>query len=271
MAIATDMERRAGSGDRPPCVGELGLARVGFEATPKWLRARVDGTTIADSREAAILWTGDPVPVYAFPEADVRTERLEAEATDVHPTLGERQWYRLTDPRVDRAAWSILDPSEGAPDTRGYVVLVWDAMDTWLVEEEIARVHPRDPYKRIDVHESSRHVEVEIAGETVAESRRPQILFETGLPPRYYLLRSDVRTDLLEPSETVTRCAYKGEAEHFHVRLGDSIHEDVAWRYPFPNAGLGEIQDRICFYDERVDRVLVDGDPRSVPETPWNR
>lgn len=129
----------------------------------------------------------------------------------------------------------------------------------------------RLPYKRIDVHESSRYVEVEIAGETVAESRRPQILFETGLPPRYYLPRVDVRTDLLEPSGTVTRCAYKGEAEHFHVGLGDDLHEDVAWRYPFPHEGLAKIQDRICFYDERVDRVVVDGDPRARPETSWSR
>lgn len=246
-------------------------ARVGLEPTPKWLRARVDGTTVADSRDAAILWTGEPVPVYAFPGVDIRTDLLEAEATDVHPTLGERQWYRLTDPGIDRAAWAILDPAKGAPDPRGYVVLVWDAMDTWLVEEEIARVHPRDPYKRIDVHESSRHVEVEIEGETVAESRRPQILFETGLPPRYYLPCVDVRTDLLERSETVTRCAYKGEAAHFHARLGDEVREDVAWCYPFPDPGCGKIQDRICFYDERVDRVVVDGDTRAVPETPWTR
>lgn len=255
------MEIRSGSGGGPRHVDERGLGRVGFEPTPKWLRARVDGTTIADSREAALLWTGEPVPVYAFPESDLRTDLLEAGATDAHSTLGDRRWYRLIEPEIERAAWAILDPADTAPHTRGYVVLVWDTMDTWLVEEEIARVHPRDPYKRIDVHESSRHVEVEIAGETVAESRRPQILFETGLPPRYYLPRVDVRTDLLEPSETVTRCAYKGEAEHVHVQLSDSIHEDVAWRYPFPNPGLGKIQDRICFYDERVDRVLVDGPP----------
>lgn len=71
----------------------------------------------------------------------------------------------------------------------------WDAAERWLEEDEEVIVHPHDPYHRIEVLRSSRHVRVHVGGEPVAESTRPRILFETGLPPRYYLPREDVRAD----------------------------------------------------------------------------
>jgi uncharacterized protein (DUF427 family) len=95
-----------------------------------------------------------------------------------------------------------------------------EAMDAWYEEDEPVYVHPRDPHTRVDILASSRHVRVEIAGVTVADSPRPRLLFETGLPTRYYLPRTDVRMDLLEHSETVTRCPYKGQTEHFAARIG---------------------------------------------------
>jgi uncharacterized protein (DUF427 family) len=114
-------------------------------------------------------------------------------------------------------------------------------------------------------------VRVVLGDVTVAESHRPRVLFETGLPLRHYIPKLDVRMELLEPSETVTRCAYKGRASHFNVRLGDRLVRDAAWCYPFPNPELFKIQDLVCFYDERVDAVVVDGEPLAVPQTPWSR
>jgi uncharacterized protein (DUF427 family) len=131
-------------------------------------------------------------------------------------------------------------------------------------------VHPKDPFHRVDVLNSSRRVRVELDGVALAESRRPRLLFETGLPIRYYLPKVDVRLDLLEPSDTVTRCPYKGTTEHFHARVGDRLHEDVAWVYPTALPESAKIENLICFYDERVD-VTVDGVAQPKPVTAWSR
>jgi len=149
------------------------------------------------------------------------------------------------------------------------VVLDWDAVDAWFVEDDRQRGHPRDPYRRIDVHETSREIAVEIDEARLATSSRALAVFETGLPTRYYLPEADVRVDLLEPSDTVTRCAYKGQAEHYHASVRGQTFEDVAWTYPSPEPRFGQLQDRICFYDERVT-TTVDGDEREPLETPWS-
>jgi uncharacterized protein (DUF427 family) len=73
-------------------------------------------------------------------------------------------------------------------------------MDAWFEEDEEVFVHPRDPYHRIDVLRSSRRVKVVLAGETVGETVQPTLLFETGLPVRYYFPRIDLRMELFLPS-----------------------------------------------------------------------
>lgn len=109
-------------------------------------------------------------------------------------------------------------------------------MDAWYEEEEQVLAHPRDPYHRVDTRESSRHVLVELDRETLTETGRPRLVFETGLPTRYYLPREDVRIDLLTPSETRTLCAYKGEAHYWSARVDGEVYEDIGWSYPDPLA-----------------------------------
>jgi uncharacterized protein (DUF427 family) len=92
--------------------------------------------------------------------------------------------------------------------------------DAWYEEEEQVFVHPKDPYHRVDVLDSSRHVRVTVGGEVVAETDRPAVLFETGLPPRYYIPPEDVREDVLEESEKTTQCPYKGVASYNSVEVG---------------------------------------------------
>ena len=113
---------------------------------------------------------------------------------------------------------------------------------------------------RIDIEPSSRHVRVEVDGTTVADSTSAVILLETGKPPRYYLPRADVRFDLLEATDKVTHCPYKGDAEYWSVRVGDTLHENLAWSYPTPIPESEPIAGLICFYGERADHH-VDGAP----------
>ncbi|HEV2787030.1 MAG TPA: DUF427 domain-containing protein, partial [Solirubrobacteraceae bacterium] len=148
----------------------------------------------------------------------------------------------------------------------GYVIVDFDGFDAWYEEDERNLGHPRDPFHRIDIVHSSRHVRIERDGVVLAECSRPYLLFEPPLPVRYYLPPQDVRTDLLEPSETRSFCAYKGRA--WYVSLADE--PDIAWTYPEPLREAREITDRVAFFNEFVD-IVVDGAPLGRPVTPWSR
>ncbi len=130
-------------------------------------------------------------------------------------------------------------------------------------------VHARDPYHRVDVLRSSRHVDVIVDDTVVAETNRPTLLFETGLPPRYYLPKQDARLDLLHRSTTTSRCPYKGEATYYSVATSARIVADVAWCSEHPMPESLKVEGLLCFFDERVDQFVVDGEVQDRPRTVW--
>ena len=142
-------------------------------------------------------------------------------------------------------------------------------MDHWYEEEEEVFVHPRDPYHRIDTLPSSRQVRIEIEGIVVAESSRPYLLFETGLPTRYYIPREDIQMNLLAPSEAKTVCPYKGVASYWSF-MGDGVsYRNIVWSYEDPIPESPKIRGLLCFFNEKVD-LYVDGVLQERPETPWS-
>ena len=245
-----------------------------FERSPRWVRTEVDGVTVADSRRVLLLWEEDKViPVYLFPREDVRTDLLrpsESPLPEAHHGLASYWTLEVDGRRAENAAWiySAAPPPEGEK-LADYIAFKWDTMDAWYEEEERVIAHSRDPYHRVDMRESSRHVRVAVGGETLAESRSPRLVFETGLPTRYYLPREDVRMDLLEPSATRTLCAYKGEAHYYSGAVDGEVHEDIAWTYPDPLVDNFQLRDLICFFNERVD-IHVDGERLERPTTQWS-
>jgi len=243
-----------------------------FEDSPRRIRARFSGETVVDSRRVKLLHEHRHLPVYYFPEADVRRDLLEPSglATTCPYKGAASHWsLRVGDRLAESAAWSYPDPIEGARFLVGYLAFYWDALDEWLEEDEPAIVHPRDPYHRIDILETSRHVKVSVEGEVIAETRRSKVLFETGLPPRWYIPHDDVDSDLLVESEHRTGCAYKGFASYKSVRAGDEVEEDLAWFYPEPRREVEPIRDHLAFFNERVD-VELDGEPQERPITQWS-
>ncbi|WBB70752.1 DUF427 domain-containing protein [Micromonospora sp. WMMD812] len=143
----------------------------------------------------------------------------------------------------------------------------WAALDNWFEEDEEVYVHPRNPYARVDALRSTRSVRVELEGVVLAESTSPVLAFETGLPTRYYLNRTDVNFGHLVPSETTTACPYKGRTSNYwSVRVDGAVHPDLAWSYAFPTAALLPIAGLITFYNEKVD-LIVDGERLSRPRT----
>ena len=61
----------------------------------------------------------------------------------------------------------------------------------------------------MDVLQSSRHIRVLVDGVEVANTTKPRLLFETSLPVRTYIPKTDVRMDLLAPTDLTTACPYK--------------------------------------------------------------
>jgi uncharacterized protein (DUF427 family) len=141
---------------------------------------------------------------------------------------------RVGDWIAENAVWSYLEPNDSAAWLRGYQSFFFDAMDAWFDEDEEIAGNLRDPYHRVDVRDSSRRVRVLADGQVVAETDRPRLLSETGVPNRYYIPPDDVRRDLLEPSATHSVCPYKGTASYHTLRVGGQRLPDVAWFYPAP-------------------------------------
>ena len=243
-----------------------------FEDFPRRIRARFGGETVVDSRRAKLLHEHGLLPVLYFPDDEVRTDLLDpSDHTTFCPWKGQARHHtlRVGETVAENAAWSYPDPIDGAPPLAGHVAFYFDRLDEWLEEDEPLIVHVRDPYHRTDVLDSSRHVRVELGGETVAESSSTRVLFETGLPPRWYFPPDAVRAEVLSPSDTVTGCAYKGHASYHSVRAGGLEETDLVWFYPEPLRDAERIRDRLCFFNERVD-LYVDGDLQPRPVTPWS-
>jgi uncharacterized protein (DUF427 family) len=258
-----------------PAYFELWSARGGrvrLEPTARWLRVALAGTMVADSKRAQLLFLPPPFNSYAFPRDDVRWDLLQdSGATTSMPGLGEiKLWSVSAGGKVaENAAWTFEQAPDGLEQLADLVVFIWPLMDAWYEEDDEVFVHPRDPYHRVDVLNSSRHVSVSVGGEVVAETRRPRLLFETSLPVRYYIPRLDVRMDLLEPTETTSRCPYKGVASYWSVRAGGKVHPDLAWSYKAPIPECPKIENLVAFYNERVD-LDVDGERQVRPRTPWS-
>jgi uncharacterized protein (DUF427 family) len=238
-----------------------------LEPTPRRLRILVGGETVADSRDAFMLHEQGLQPVYYFPVADVRSEFLEA--SDRHtrcPKKGEASYWtiRAGESVVEAGAWYYPDPLPGAEFLRGLMAFYFDRMDHWYEEDEEISVHPRDPYHRVDVVASDRVVRVSLDGSLLAESSRALALFETGLPTRWYIPREDVVASL-EPSDTVTRCPYKGEAGYYSA----AGVKDLVWYYADPFPEVGRIAGLVCFFNEKID-LSLDGSDVERPVTAWS-
>jgi uncharacterized protein (DUF427 family) len=262
------------------------LSALRYEPTAKRIRVFLGGEPVADTRQARLVW--EPrrvVPTYAVPLTALSAQLVPAGAEsgadeDVGVRLPAISSRPILDPSVPFDAHSCAgtafdviagdDYGDAAafrpddPDLADYVILEFNAFE-WREEDEPIVSHPHDPFSRIDVLRSSRHIRVESNGVLLAESSRPMLLFETLLPVRFYLPREDV-VCRLEPSDTASYCAYKGRASYFSVPDGA---KDVAWTYHEPLHDAEPVRDRICFFDERVD-VILDGERRDRPVTPWS-
>jgi uncharacterized protein (DUF427 family) len=241
--------------------------RVRIEPGAKRIRAYLGGELVADTIRALLVWEIPYYPTYYFPAGDVRGELLEAEDGVAHsPSRGDARTFTVRAGGKTAAAGALSYEDSPVQELRGLIRLEWGAMDAWFEEDEEVFTHARDPHTRIDILASSRHVRVQLDGVTIAESTSPRLLFETGLPVRYYLPKPHVRMDLLELTDTVTHCPYKGQAQSWSIRAGERLYENLAWSYPTPLPESEKIAGLIAFYNEKVD-LFVDGVQQERPAT----
>lgn len=245
------------SATRPRPTAARGRVRV--EQGQKRIRTYLGGELVADTTRPILVWEKPYYPTYYFPAADVRTELLSADGGVAHsPSRGDGHTFTVeAGGRSEPGAALRLEQSP-FEELRDTIRLDWVAMDEWFEEDEQVFAHPRDPYTRVDILPSSRHVRVEVDGVTIAESPKPTIVFETNLPARYYLPRTHVRMELLTATDTASHCPYKGEAEYWSAQAGGTVHDDIAWSYRTPLPESQKIAGLISFYTERVD-LYVDG------------
>jgi len=226
-----------------------------LEDWPRRMRAVFAGETVLDSRDGKVLHETGALPVHYFPLAAVREELLI-------PTGDGHSWSIGVG---DRTADNVVTAGPEGDDPvavalRHMVMIDHGAMDRWFEEDDPIYAHPRDPYHRVDIRASSRHVVVRHRGQVAAESHRPKPLFETGNPIRYYLPFADVCIDLLELSDTVSECPYKGDGQHWHLVGNGARNENAAWSLPHPLPEGLAATEHLCFYPNKVD-IEVDGEP----------
>lgn len=271
-------------------MGQLLWSAIGdlrTHPTRKWIRATAGSRTVVDTRRALLVWEPRRVVAsYAVPDEDVLAELVPwdgrvaggqpvtiEDGTPVldpsspfaaHTASGTALTIRTPDADLTAAAFRPDDV-----DLAGYVVLDWDAFTQWYEEDEPVMGHPHDPFDRIDCLRSSRRVQIAHEGITLADTTRATLLFETPLPPRFYIPREDVDLDLLERTGSHTTCAYKGVASYWSARVGHSLLADIAWSYEDPLHDAVPVRDLIAFFTERLD-LTIDGDAQPRPRTPWS-
>jgi len=237
--------------DYPQLVGDRGL----IEPAPRRVRGYFDGELVFDTIGARYVWEIQYYPQYYIPVSDVRMEFLEDEDHVQKLQFGSSRLYSLaSSTRTLKSAARLY----GTGPVTNYVRFEWDALD-WFEEDEPIILHPRNPYVRVDTLRSHRHVKVELDGVVLADTRSSIILFETGLPTRYYIDRTDVSFSHLEPSKTESVCPYKGVTSgYWSAKIGEAVHPDIAWAYDYPLREVGPIAGTIAFYNEKLDISIDD-------------
>ncbi len=211
-----------------------------------------------DSADVLGVWDNRHYPSWYFPLDDVLVDLQPSGETreiagvgvvDVHDLL-------LGNGRMIRPA--IVPDVSCDVAVQGRVRFDFDAVDRWFEEDLEVFSEPRNPYVRVDALPSSRHVKISHAGEVVAETTKPVLLFETGVSTRFYVPAVHVRLDFLTRSDRSSSCPYKGFASYYSITVRRNELENSAWTYQSPFSSVTAIAGMICFYTNRLV-VEVDG------------
>ena len=244
------------------------------EPAPRRVRATLGGEQIFDTTRARYVWEWPYYPQYYIPAEDIDQRFLVDEDHEQRLGQGTARRHGLRAGGAERPATVRVFGDDAIDGVAGTARFDWNALDAWYEEDEQVFVHPRNPYVRVDALRSHRHVRASLDGITLAETATPVLVFETGLPTRYYFDRTDVDFARLVPAGTQTACPYKGVTSgYWSVRTGDVVRDgdqDLAWAYDFPTRQLLPIAGLVAFYNEKID-LDVDGERLPRARTHFSR
>ncbi|KAI9696170.1 MAG: hypothetical protein M1820_008238 [Bogoriella megaspora] len=229
-----------------------------LEKSPRRVRILFDKKYIVDTQSAHYVWEHPYYPQYYIPLASLEhvSRSSETHYSEGFTTLS------LSSPTSSQSLPGCLLLTAGPLQDLLRIPFNSPGL-TWFEEDSQIQVHPKDPYKRVDILPSTRNIKVTLPGKdgdvVLAESSNVANLFETGLPTRYYLPPTSVQDwALLQESKTTTKCPYKGEANYYDVVVDGEAKRDLVWYYVNPTSESVAIAGRLCFYNEKVD-VWIDG------------
>jgi uncharacterized protein (DUF427 family) len=249
--------------DYPPMAAAAGR----IEPSPRRVRGFLGGEEVFDTLAARYVWEWANYPQYYVPFGAFAPRVLRDEGKTHRLSRGTVRQFGLAAGGSERPGCVRLFTEDSEEGLEGLARIDWEALDAWFEEDEEVFVHPRNPYVRVDAMRSFRPIRIELEGVVLAESEAPVMVFETGLPTRYYFERTAVDFGHLVPSETETPCPYKGRTSgYWSVRVGGRTEADLAWSYDFPTRQLAPIAGLIAFYNEKVDTFL-DGTQLPRPKT----
>lgn len=230
-----------------------------IEPLRRRMSAELGGRTVVRSDGAVLLFEPARYPVAYFPIGDIAHGALRSAGHETaHPDLGKTTWFEVVGGEgqvAKRGAWQHVDPPPQAETLRDMVAFAWRAMDAFYEEDDRVLGHAADPYHRIDIRRSSRHLVVQEGDQVVADTTAPLVLYESGFAPRWYVPRADVLADALHAVEGQTFCPYKGLASYYDV--GDT--HTAAWSYRAPFEEVARIADFVSFYAEKL-AITIDGE-----------
>ncbi|WP_083208686.1 DUF427 domain-containing protein [Mycobacterium malmoense] len=247
----------------------MAAARGRVEPAPRRVRGYLGDALVFDTTAARYVWEVPYYPQYYIPLADVRGEFLRDEDHPQRVQFGPSRLHSLRAAGETHASAARVFDADGDGPVAGTVRFEWDAL-RWFEEDEPIYGHPRNPYSRVDALRSHRHIRVQLDGITLADTGSPVLLFETGLPTRYYIDPTGIAFEHLEPSPTQTLCPYKGVTSgYWSVRTGTGLQPDLAWTYHYPLPAVGQIAGMVAFYNEKLD-IVVDGTALPRPQTQFS-
>jgi uncharacterized protein (DUF427 family) len=248
-----------------PDYPQMAAVRGRVEPAPRRVRGYSDGRLVFDTTGARYVWEVPYYPQYYVPLNDVDTTLLIDENHSQRLQFGTARSFSIAGVAAQKPPVRVFD-ADGDGPVAGLARFEWASLE-WFEEDERIVGHPRNPYSRVDALRSHRHVTVEVDGVVLADTHTPVLLFETGLPTRYYVDRTDVFFEHLTPTDTETLCPYKGTTTgYWSVRAGDVVHQDLAWTYDYPLPAVAPIAGLVAFFNEKVD-VTVDGVRLARPDT----
>lgn len=113
------------------------------------------------------------------------------------------------------------------------------------------------PDHPITVEPAVVHVQVRVAGHTVADSQNALRLQEADYPAVLYIPPQDVDRSLLERTSHTTYCPYKGDASYYSIPVGGEKSVNAIWTYETPHEAMSILKDHVAFYPDRVDEITV--------------